>query len=144
MSVMTSQLVQETFDFWFKGGGHIRSPFPDYIRPDLERKSKERFHLWISNLKDSSKDEMNEEMIGEKLEEVIFDIASDLVKTEDERITILYPFLPRCGDPLINSSSEEGAIVDRSIVQEQDKRLLKVKVGMKDGQVWETSFELPL
>ena len=36
--VEKSQLVEQTFDFWFNNkDSHIRSPFPEYIRPDLKR-----------------------------------------------------------------------------------------------------------
>jgi len=41
---------------------------------------------------------LNDESIGEKFEKIIFETATKLIKTEDERITIVYPFLPRLKD----------------------------------------------
>ena len=39
--------------------------------------------------------ELNDEAIAEKFEEIIFEAALPMILTEDERISILYPFLPR-------------------------------------------------
>lgn len=143
-TVESSELVQETFEFWFSDREHIRSPFPAYVHNDLKRISTERFYDWAKNLKDSAKDEMNDEMIGEKFEEIIFDVATQLVKTDDERITILYPFLPRLGDPIIDESNQRGTILNRHIVRDGDKSYLKVNFECADKTVRETSFELPL
>jgi hypothetical protein len=139
-----SELVKETFEFWFSDKEHIRSPFPAYIHNDLKRISTERFFGWAKNLKDEAKDEMNEEMIGEKFEEIIFDVATQLVKTDDERITILYPFLPRCGDSVVDENQTQGRITDRWIERDNDKARLRVKFETADKTMRETSFELPL
>ncbi|MBK9193150.1 MAG: hypothetical protein IPM77_17540 [Crocinitomicaceae bacterium] len=143
-TVEGSELVQETFEFWFSDREHIRSPFPAYIQNDLKRISTERFFGWAKNLKEEAKDEMNEEMIGEKFEEIIFDAATQLVKTDDERITILYPFLPRCGDSIIDEHQISGTIKDRWIERDNDKARLNVKFETADKNERETSFELPL
>jgi len=74
-SVESSELVQETFEFWFADVDHIRAPFPSYIHNELKQISTKRFYEWASKIKDSAKEEMNDEMIGEKLEEIIFDEA---------------------------------------------------------------------
>ena len=143
-TVESSELVQETFDFWFMDKEHIRTPFPSYIRNELKQISTNRFYDWASKLNESAKEEMNDEMIGEKFEEIIFDVATQLVKTDDEKITILYPFLPRIGDQIMDSSDKVGQISSRYIDKDGDKSFLKVKLNNADGSTWETSFELPL
>jgi len=143
-TVEGSELVQETFEFWFADREHIRSPFPAYIQNELKRISTERFFGWAKNLKDEAKDEMNEEMIGEKFEEIIFDAATQLVKTEDEKITILYPFMPRCGDSIVDENNTQGRITDRWIERDNDKASLKVKFETADQSIRETSFDLPI
>ncbi|MBK7128023.1 MAG: hypothetical protein IPM74_13670 [Crocinitomicaceae bacterium] len=143
-TVQSSELVNETFEFWLHDHEHIRSPFPAYIHNDLRRIATERFFNWAKNLKDAAKDEMNDEMIGEKFEEIIFDVATALVLTEDEKVTILYPFLPRTGDKIMDENQREGIVTDRVIERTGDKSFLRVKLVRDDNSSWTTSFELPL
>ncbi len=144
-TVESSELVNQTFQFWFSDNQHIRSPFPSYIHSDLRVKATEKFYKWAKNLDPKAKDELNDEAIGEKFEECIFETALGLIKTEDEKITILYPFLPRLNDQIKDASNREGVIVDRYIYKEKDTSFLKVKCKtMDEEEFWETSFELPL
>lgn len=144
--VEQSQLVEQTFDFWFNNkDSHIRSPFPEYIRPDLKRIATQSFHNWINGLSSGSEKELNDEIIGEKFEEIIFEEGLKLVLTEDEKISINYPFLPKINDE-INSDDKLGksVIIDRSVGKEGDHIFLIVsleKVANKER--WETKFELP-
>lgn len=143
-TVESSEMVTETFQFWFGDHEHIRSPFPLYIQNDVKRLSTERFYTWASKLTESAKEEMNDEMIGEKFEEIIFDVATNLVKTEDEKLTILYPFLPRTGDKILDDKDMTGIVIDRSIARDGDKSFLKIRMERDDKSTWNTSFELPL
>lgn len=145
-TVESSELVEQTFTFWFSDNEHIRSPFPEYIRPILKEKAVEDFFKWVSNLNPKAKEEVNDEMIAEKFEEIIFEAAMGLVHTEDEKITIQYPFLPRVDDEIRNNEEDVllSKIVDRALVKEGDTKFLKVKLeNISDQQVWETKFELP-
>ncbi|TNF32339.1 MAG: hypothetical protein EP319_00030 [Deltaproteobacteria bacterium] len=144
-SVESSELVEQTFEFWFNNHEHIRSPFPDYIRPELKRKATDLFFQWSCNLKDEAKDEMNDEMVAEKFEEIIFETATSLVKTEEERLSILYPFLPRVGDQLKNEIGEPGDITDRWMKREGDHNFMWVTCeNSLTKEKWNTSFELPV
>ena len=68
-----------------------------------------------------------------------------MIKTEDERITILYPFLPRLGDKLQKEEKMDSEIVDRSITKEGDTSYLKLKLeNIETKDEWETQVELPL
>ncbi len=84
-SIESSELVEQTFRFWFSDNEHIRSPFPNYIHSALRHLSTEGFYEWVNGLKPEAKDELNDEAIGEKFEEIIFENASKLVKTDDEK-----------------------------------------------------------
>lgn len=145
-TVESSELVEQTFTFWFSDNEHIRSPFPEYIRPILKEKAVENFFKWVSNLNPKAKEEVNDEMIAEKFEEIIFEAAMGLVHTEDEKITIQYPFLPRVDDEIRNNEEDIqiSKIIDRTLTKEGDTKFLKVKLeNISDQQVWETKFELP-
>jgi len=144
-TVESSELVEQTFKFWFNNNEHIRSPFPDYIQSDLKHEATGKFFNWAKGLDPKAKDELNDEAVGEKFEELIFETALKLIKTEDERITILYPFLPRLNDELKDDNGVDSIIIDRSIYKEGDTSFLKVKCEKNDSkEKWETSFELPL
>lgn len=143
-SVEGSELVEQTFAFWFTNNEHIRSPFPNYIQHEVKALATDRFFQWVAGLNDKAKDELNDEMVGEKFEEIIFEEATKLVKTEDERITILYPFLPRLEDPISDADGKPGAIVDRNFRKEGDTSFLDITVKRNDGSTWLTSFELPV
>jgi hypothetical protein len=143
-SVENSQLIEEGFKFWFSDNNHIRSPFPFYIHSKLKEVSILRFHQWLENLKEEAKGELADEFIAERFEEIVFEEALKLVKTEDEKITILYPFLPRFEDEVSSPEHGSGKIIDRAIVKEGDNSFLRVVCQkVEDGLKWETSFELP-
>ena len=148
-TVAGSELVEQTFNFWFKDNDHIRSPFPITIQPVLKQKTVKRFFEWTSGLNEKASEEMDDTMIGEKMEEILFETALGLVKTEDEKITINYPFMPRIGDEITHredEQEEEGRSVvrDRSIEKEGDQLFLAVKLEKQSSkEKWETKFELP-
>ena len=144
-TIESSELVEQTFRFWFSDQGHIRSPFPDYIRTALKQRATERFFNWAKSINPKAKDELSDEIIGEKFEELIFETATELVKTEDECITIRYPFLPRIGDQLVGEEDALNKVVDRNLLKEEDHNYLKVFMERIDtGEKWDTKFELPL
>ena len=146
-TIESSELVEQTFNFWFTDNDHIRSPFPEYIRPMLKEKAVDGFFKWVSNLNPKAKEEVNDEMVAEKFEEIIFEAAMGLVHTEDEKITIQYPFLPRVGDEIYANETPDlkSNIIDRTLLKEGDDSFLKVKAEeVASKQVWETKFELPL
>jgi len=148
-TVESSELVEQTFKFWFADNEHIRSPFPLYIQPMLKENATEIFFKWAEGLNAKAKDEVNDTIVGEKFEEIIFEEATKLVKTEDERITILYPFLPRLDDIIKGSQDgkneeEENTVVGRSLTKEGDSSYMKVVLEKTDTNArWETKFELP-
>jgi len=147
-SIESSELVEETFTFWFSDNEHIRSPFPEYIRPILKDNSIKGFYDWVSNLDPKAKDEVNDEIISEKFEEIIFENAIKLVLTDDEKITIQYPFLPRLNDEISNSENvDEGKSIvkDRIMFKDGDHSFLKVVMEKTNSkELWETKFELPM
>ncbi|MBZ0327724.1 MAG: hypothetical protein K8F54_08985 [Altibacter sp.] len=145
-SVESSEFVEQTFNFWFNGKNHIRSPFPEYIRSELKILSVKRFFEWTSGIDPKAKEEVNDQVISAKFEEFIFDIAQELVRTEDEKLTIKYPFMPRIGDEMKDDlTTEKSIIVNRSLFKKKDDQFMKVKLQKQDSnEIWETSFELPI
>lgn len=144
--IIETGMTDAAFNFWFNDNKHIRSPFPTYIRKNLKEKAEAKFSDWTSKLSEQAKKEINDEIIAEKFEEILFETAAELVLTEDEKLTILYPFMPRIAD-IINpqeNSNGESKIIDRAHLRRGDHSFLKVKLkAIESGNEWETEFELP-
>ena len=140
-------LIEDTFGFWFNDHVQVRSPFPHYIRKTLKEMSTGRFKQWLDRLDVETGRNLTEEKVAKKLEEIIFDMALVLVETEDEHITILYPFVPRIGDEIFEdrySNKGRSELIERQIFGEGESAYLKVKARtIEDGKEWETQFELP-
>ena len=147
-TVESSELVEATLNFWFADNEHIRTPFPEYIRPLLKEVATTKFYEWVSTLNSKAKDEVNDEIIAEKFEEIIFENAMLLVLTEDEKITIQYPFLPRLNDEIStseNKDEEKSKVVDRIMINENETPFLQVKLEkVESKKIWETKFQLPM
>ncbi|MBL0309363.1 MAG: hypothetical protein IPP77_06750 [Bacteroidetes bacterium] len=147
-TVVKNEMIEAAFNFWFNGQEHIRSPFPHYIKGDLQSKTLDKFFDWTNKISDRAKKEINDEIVAEKFEEILFETAAELVKTQDERLTILYPFMPRMGDVIepkeTDEHKENSMVVDRTHLKRGDQSFLKVKFkAMDSGREWETEFELP-
>lgn len=143
-----SEMVQQTFAFWFADHDHLRSPFPFYVQNQVKAGSVEVFAEWIGNLNPKAKEEITEEIAHEKFEEILFQQGSALVKTDDEVLTLRFPFLPRVGDKIdgegIKGRSGENTIQKRYLTKEGKHEFLEVAAkNSATGQMWETRFELP-
>ncbi len=145
--MIESDLVRETFNFWYTDHDHVKSPFPAYIKEDLKNQATQLFMKWVNKLPVADRKAISDNEVAQKLEEIIFDTALDLVQTEDERITILYPFLPRLGDKIMDSGpgqKEESKIIDRYIYTEDGNAYLKVRLEKSGNhEQWDKKFELP-
>ena len=143
-----AEMIETAFDFWFNDSKHIRSPFPFYIREKLRFSAIEKFLDWSSKISVKAKKDINDEILAEKFEEIIFESALGMVLTEDEKLTIRYPFMVRIGDIIkqkdISTENAESIITDRWFVKKGDFAFMKVKLkNNSSAEIWETEFELP-
>ena len=138
-----SPMFAGAIEFWFIGNGHLRSPFRPEWREKVTEQSAEQFRAWLAKLDDHASQSVNDVIMSEKLEETIFGCAMELTTDEEQRLTILYPFLPRPGDPIDNGGAA-SRVVGRSIVKEGEDRFMEVRaVPNGGGTEWTTRFELP-
>ncbi|MCO6495788.1 MAG: hypothetical protein J5I91_08940 [Bacteroidetes bacterium] len=147
-SYIEAEMIESAFNFWFSDNQHLRSPFPFYIREQLQFEASKKFIDWAAILTEKAKKEINDDILAEKLEEIIFETALQMVLTEDEKITIRYPFMPRKGDHLNQKNNENvektSIVTDRIYYKKGDEAFLKVKLKDTTGNnEWETEFELP-
>jgi len=140
-----SDFFEASFKFWFNDTEQIRTPFPEKIQPELIEKTSRIFLEWILELSDEEKSKLENEEIAEVFEMILFNQAIGLVKDEDQKITICYPFLPRVGDVVDDKSRGSSTVIERQIdVKENHKKYLKLNLKSESDSVeWETEFELP-
>lgn len=142
------EMIRSAFEFWFSDSEHLRSPFPEYIRQDLKNNATDKLLDWSSRISDKVRKEINDEILAEKFEEIIFETALGMVMTEDEKLTIRYPFMPRIGDLITEKDTKgnltESRVTDRYHFKKGDSAFMKVKLQTTTTQKnWETEFELP-
>lgn len=146
--LIDNSMIEAAFGFWFSDKEHIRSPFPVYIREQLTTKALDNFFDWVKKISDQAKKDINDEIVAEKFEEILFETALPMVMTEDERLTIRYPFMMRIGDKVnikeVPETETTSEVIDRSFLKKGDFAFMKVKLkNTATGKVWEREFELP-
>lgn len=136
---------EESFKFWFTDNEQIRTPFPENIQEELKEKTFRTFMEWVFELKDEEKSKLENEEIVELFEMILFNQAMGMVKDEDQKITICYPFMPRLGDAVDDNDRGSGKVIGRKLdVEKDEKKYLTVELKSEtDMQEWEVKFELP-
>lgn len=143
-AVRESPALHETIEFWFTDRDHLRSPFPPGIRKEVTEQAALRFHKWVNLLDPKAQGEVDSEVVGDKIEEIIFTCAMELVTDPEQRITIGFPFMPRLGDPIQSSDGAESKVIARKIEKEdKDAFLMVLARETASGKEWSTRFELP-
>jgi len=137
------EMIEASIEFWFSNKDEIRSPFPDYIKSDLLSSSIKQFIEWNKKISDDARKELNDEILVERFEEFLFEEAYKMVITDDEKITIKYPFMLRVDDQVKHEERPLSKVVSRSIIQKDNTSYLEVElVELENGVKWNTSFEL--
>ena len=137
------EMVDVSIDFWFNSKDEIRSPFPDYIKRDLIDTALLKFIEWNKKITDEARKEINDEILAERFEEILFEEAYKMVITDDEKITIKYPFMLRIDDLTKSENGIESKVIARKIKDNEDTSFLHVTLEETiSGKKWETSFEL--
>lgn len=143
-SMIETEFLNPSFEFWFKNHEHIRTPFPQQIKVELMKNTRSIFLDWVSELKPGDKKGLNDEGFTEMFETILFNEAMKLVDNEDQRISIAYPFMPRLGDLVRHRQYGEGKIIERKeIVSDKNKKMLEITVSCTNNpNSWKTQFEL--
>ena len=99
---------------------------------------------WADNLGEQAKKEINDEILLERFEEILFEEGSKLVHTDDEKLTIKYPFMMRIDDLVNDEKHPESKVIKREIINENDTYFFNVTLlEVESGKTWSTKFEVP-
>jgi hypothetical protein len=98
---------------------------------------------WVEGLHESELKNVSDDEFAEMFETILFNEAIKLVENEDEKLTIIYPFLPRIGDTVNHKDFGQGVIIERKEVMVENKKMFEISVQSgTDSQIWKTQFEL--
>jgi len=137
------EMIETSIEFWFSNKDEIRSPFPDYIKSDLITSSIKQFVDWNKKISGDARKELNDEILVERFEEFLFEEAYKMVITDDEKITIKYPFMLRVDDQVKHEDKPLSKVICRNIIQKDNTSYLEVELcEIENGITWSTSFEL--
>jgi hypothetical protein len=147
-TILDQEMIKAAFEFWLNDHEQIRSPFPSYIHNELKQSAIKRAIEWAKRIPKEKEKELGDEINAERFEELMFEEGMKLVKTEDEVLTIKYPFMPRIGDPIEMKKGQELVdaciITDREVAKNGDMSYIKIKYKSPNSDKIETtSFELP-
>ncbi len=142
--IMTENLSEVALNYWFSDHEQVRSPFPKEISPALRKNSIRLFADWLSEQKDEEFEDMEEEFLVEMFEAFLFSEALNLVEDEEQRLTIIFPFMPRPGDKVNHKDFGEGIVKGRKeILSKENRKLLELTLeNQETGQTFKTEFEL--
>lgn len=141
-------MIKAAFEFWFSDNNHVRSPFPERIQEDLSIEAAHDFLDWSNRISEKIREGITDEILMEKFEEILFEKALTMVETEDEKLTLRYPFMPRLGDHIRDKDPETGnpdtRVILREYLKKGDHHFLKIiSKDFVTGRESETEFELP-
>lgn len=143
MTTENIDMINASLNYWFTDQSTHQSPFPEYIKPELREKASAHFYNWVNKLNIKAKEEINDEIILEKFEEILFETALALVITEDEKITIKYPFMIKTGALVKTEGKSDSVVISRELLNKDNTVFLKVILQENESKnQWETSFEL--
>ncbi len=91
-------MLEQGFNYWFTDREPMRSPFPEPIRPELKKQTTERFSEWLTALGKDGAAALSQDELAETFEMFLFNVGMGLAADPDQKITMTYPFFPRCGD----------------------------------------------
>ncbi len=139
-TIISKKFINNAFNYVFSDSNEFRTPFPEYIRDELSYTTFRLFMEYAFKIKDNEIDKIR---FSEKFNEILIKVGLSLVKSEDERVSICYPFLPRVGDVAIAPNNKESIVRNRELITKKGKKILRIYMIAEDTkQVWDSDFAL--
>lgn len=140
------ELVEAACTFWFGEDQQIRSPFPEAIKHQLKEQAQREYVLWLRNLTDTDREEVEDDELAGMFEQLLFREALKIVGEEDTDLvmTIHYPFMPRIGDVVEHEEHGPSHVVKRELKQGEEAQLQMLVFLETDAtsEAWQTEFEI--
>jgi hypothetical protein len=144
---VTQEFIDNAFKYWFTDDEQGRSPFPDNIQEELGVRTFRKFMEWVFEEEEHNRFPYFEQLIPVFVE-IIYEEAFALAETNDEKLTIVYPQLPRVGEWVYVREKETdpkkvGQIMSREIITKEGKEYCRFMLKSEDGrEEWGEVVEL--
>ena len=144
-TLIGQDFVEASFTNWLEDTEDYRCPFPERMRDELAQRTLRLFMEWIFQLKNPGA--ISGEELSVKFGEIIQTVGWSLAESEDEKLSISFPSLPRVGDSVTFRSpagkvESNGEILRRQLVKTEQGQEMRVTVLLDTGEEYETGFEL--
>lgn len=144
-TLIGQDFVDAAFQYWLEDNGDYRVPFPLYMLDELRECTLRLFLEWTFQIE--NRDLITAESLGDKFAEIIQTVGRFLAQTDEDRLTIQYPGLPRPGDEvhvhISESETRIGNVMQRDMVEDQGKMKMRVRVRFLDtGEEWGTMLDI--
>ena len=138
--IVGDAFLREAFDYYLFDNADLRSPFPEYTHESLIQNTFQRIMHWAFQ---QNKAEMTDEIVSSTFYAILLEEAQQLVATDDERLSLLYPELPRIGDTTNIPDKGTYKISRRHLYDKGDALFLKIFLqNTLTGHLMETDFEV--
>ena len=138
--IIGETFLTEAFAYFLDDNPELRSPFPPYTHEALIQNTFQRTMHWAF---EQDKSSMTDDIVSATFHAILLEEGQKLVATDDERLTIAYPELPRTGDTA--NIPEKGVYkVSRRLLYEKENALF-LKIFLQHtltGHLLETEFEV--
>jgi len=142
--VLGDDFFDSAFTYWLRDREDFRSPFPGYMHGDLQSFTRRWLIEWF--FLDAEDDDRNAEAVSLKFTEAIHEVGLALARDEEDRLTILYPELPRPGDEVSvkgEGDDRDAEILSRELEQDEGRTVVNVVFKFADtGEKAMTTFEI--
>jgi hypothetical protein len=140
-------LVEVGCAFWFNDNEQVRSPFPKEIQPEVKRRAQTEYLMWLDNLTDKDKEEVDDDEMVSVFEGFLFGEGLKMAgeNKPDLALTLHFPFMPRVGDLVSDETRGESRVVERRVESKEDNQpfMIVVLQAVKSKETWQTEFMLP-
>jgi hypothetical protein len=138
--IVGDAFLREAFDYYLHDNADLRSPFPEYTHDALIQNTFQRIMHWAF---EQDKTQMTDEIVSNTFYAILIAEGEKLVATDDERLSILYPELPRTGDTTTIQDKGTYKISRRHLHEKDDTLFLKIFLqNTLTGHLMETEFEV--
>lgn len=140
--IVGETFLSEGFAYHFDDNADLRSPFPAYTHDALVQNTFQRIMHWAF---EQDKTRVTDEILTSVFQSILVEEGQKLVATDDERLSIAYPELPRLGDT--TNIAEKGVykISRRHLYQKEDALFLKIFLqNTLTGHVMEADYEVEM
>lgn len=142
-TLIGKNFIEPAFRFWFEDREGFRSPFPPEIQAEIFDATLRLLMEWSFALSDADRRSLSGRKMSDKLTEILFQVGLSLARSDEDRLSIRCPDLPRIGDHVDIKGRKPGTVAQRRLVERDGHLWAHITVRIGNGaDFWDTEFDL--